>query len=84
MELYGIWNNKKFLKFWFQYQRNTFTNLRIMEMIIQLWILSDDILTPDFFAKLMSNWNFIRRGSLHVEIRFETALTGTVNCICIW
>ncbi|XP_048484162.1 uncharacterized protein F54H12.2-like isoform X3 [Plutella xylostella] len=38
-------------------------------------------LTPDLSANNNSHWNLIRHGSLRLEVRFDTALTSTVNCI---
>lgn len=38
-------------------------------------------LTPDLSANSHSHWNLIKRGSVRLEVRFEKALTKTVNCI---
>ena len=38
-------------------------------------------LTPDFSANSTSHWNFIRQGSMRIEVRFAEALISTVNCI---
>ncbi|XP_012286338.1 uncharacterized protein F54H12.2-like [Orussus abietinus] len=38
-------------------------------------------LTPDLSANENSHWNFIRHGSVRIEVRFENALLSTVNCI---
>lgn len=36
-------------------------------------------LTPDLSANTVSHWNLIRHGSLRVEVRFDAALTETIN-----
>ncbi|XP_070152489.1 uncharacterized protein F54H12.2-like [Polyergus mexicanus] len=38
-------------------------------------------LTPDLSANYAGHWNLVRHGSLRLEVRFEKALTETVNCI---
>lgn len=38
-------------------------------------------LTPDLSANSTAHWNLIRHGSVRIEVRFETALMQTVNCI---
>lgn len=38
-------------------------------------------LTPDLSANTTSHWNLIRHGSVRLEVRFESALTQTVNCM---
>lgn len=38
-------------------------------------------LTPDLSANSNSHWNLIKRGSVHLEVRFDSALTSTLNCI---
>lgn len=38
-------------------------------------------LTPDLSANSNSHWNLIKRGSVRFEVRFENALTTTLNCI---
>lgn len=38
-------------------------------------------LTPDLSASSTAHWNLIRHGSVRLEVRFETALTQTVNCM---
>ncbi|XP_023289846.1 uncharacterized protein F54H12.2-like [Orussus abietinus] len=38
-------------------------------------------LTPDLSANENSHWNLIRHGSVRIEVRFENALSSTVNCI---
>lgn len=38
-------------------------------------------LTPDLSANSSSHWNLIRHGSVRLEVRFETALTKTINCL---
>lgn len=38
-------------------------------------------LTPDLCANSQSHWNLIKHGSVRMEVRFDTALTKTVNCI---
>ncbi|KAL0810436.1 hypothetical protein ABMA28_010575 [Loxostege sticticalis] len=38
-------------------------------------------LTPDLSANSSSHWNLIKHGSIRLEVRFENALTETVNCI---
>lgn len=38
-------------------------------------------LTPDLSANTLSHWNLVRHGSLRIEIRFDTALAETVNCL---
>ena len=38
-------------------------------------------LTPDLSAHCATHWNLVRSGSVRVEIRFETALVSTINCI---
>ncbi|XP_012285478.1 uncharacterized protein F54H12.2-like [Orussus abietinus] len=37
-------------------------------------------LTPDLSANENSHWNLIRHGSVRIEVRFENALSSTVNC----
>lgn len=38
-------------------------------------------LTPDLSASSNSHWNLIKHGSVRLEVRFDTALTTTLNCI---
>lgn len=38
-------------------------------------------LTPDLSASSNSHWNLVRHGSVRLEVRFDTALTTTLNCI---
>ncbi|XP_050457548.1 uncharacterized protein F54H12.2-like [Cataglyphis hispanica] len=38
-------------------------------------------LTPDLSANYAGHWNLVKHGSLRLEVRFEKALTETVNCI---
>lgn len=38
-------------------------------------------LTPDLSANSSAHWNLIRHGSVRLEVRFETPLTKTINCI---
>lgn len=38
-------------------------------------------LTPDLSASSSSHWNLVRHGSVRLEVRFETALTTTLNCV---
>ncbi|KAL6417407.1 hypothetical protein ACFW04_013682 [Cataglyphis niger] len=38
-------------------------------------------LTPDLSANYAGHWNLVEHGSLRLEVRFEKALTETVNCI---
>ena len=38
-------------------------------------------LTPDLSAHCNSHWNFVRSGSVRIEVGFETAPTVTINCI---
>lgn len=38
-------------------------------------------LTPDLSAHCASHWNLVRSGSIRIEVRFEEALTNTVNCV---
>ncbi|XP_039311140.1 uncharacterized protein F54H12.2-like [Solenopsis invicta] len=38
-------------------------------------------LTPDLSANCAGHWNLVKHGSLRLEVRFEKALTATVNCI---
>jgi len=38
-------------------------------------------LTTDLSANTLSHWNLIRQGSLRIEVRFEKALTETINCV---
>ncbi|XP_071582470.1 uncharacterized protein F54H12.2-like [Temnothorax nylanderi] len=38
-------------------------------------------LTPDLSANFAGHWNLVKHGSLRLEVRFEKALTTTVNCI---
>lgn len=38
-------------------------------------------LTPDLSANECSHWNLIRHGSVRLDVRFDDALTETVNCI---
>lgn len=37
--------------------------------------------TPDLSAHSNSHWNLIRRGSVRLEVRFDNALSKTINCI---
>lgn len=38
-------------------------------------------LTPDLSANSNTHWNLVRHGSVRIEVRFNEALTSTVNCI---
>lgn len=38
-------------------------------------------LTPDLSANTLSHWNLVRHGSLRIEVRFDTALVETINCL---
>ncbi|XP_067203273.1 uncharacterized protein F54H12.2-like [Linepithema humile] len=38
-------------------------------------------LTPDLSAHCAGHWNLVKHGSLRLEVKFEKALTATVNCI---
>ncbi|EFN80167.1 Uncharacterized protein F54H12.2, partial [Harpegnathos saltator] len=38
-------------------------------------------LTPDLSANCAGQWNLVKHGSLRMEVRFERALTTTVNCL---
>ncbi|XP_011629840.1 uncharacterized protein F54H12.2-like [Pogonomyrmex barbatus] len=38
-------------------------------------------LTPDLSANCIGHWNLVRHGSLRLEVRFEKAITSTINCI---
>lgn len=38
-------------------------------------------LSPDLSANSHTHWNLIRYGSVRLEVRFESALTSTVNCV---
>lgn len=38
-------------------------------------------LTPDLSANSSNHWNLIKHGSVRLEVRFETALIQTINCI---
>lgn len=38
-------------------------------------------LTPDLSANCAGHWNLVKHGSLRLEVRFEKALTETINCI---
>ncbi|XP_011630458.1 uncharacterized protein F54H12.2-like [Pogonomyrmex barbatus] len=38
-------------------------------------------LTPDLSANCAGHWNLVRHGSLRLEVRFEKAITTTINCI---
>lgn len=38
-------------------------------------------LTPDLSASSNSHWNLVRHGSVRLEVRFDSALTTTLNCI---
>jgi hypothetical protein len=38
-------------------------------------------LTPDLSASSTSHWNLVRHGSVRLEVRFESALTTTINCV---
>ncbi|KAL6419457.1 hypothetical protein ACFW04_011395 [Cataglyphis niger] len=37
--------------------------------------------TPDISANYAGHWNLVKHGSLRLEMRFEKALSETVNCI---
>ncbi|XP_011630928.1 uncharacterized protein F54H12.2-like [Pogonomyrmex barbatus] len=37
--------------------------------------------TPDLSANCARHWNLVRYGSLRLEVRFEKAITTTINCI---
>ena len=38
-------------------------------------------LTPDLSANCAGHWNLVKHGSLRLEVRFEKALSATINCI---
>lgn len=38
-------------------------------------------LTPDLSANSTIHWNLIKHGSVRLEVRFENALSQTINCI---
>lgn len=38
-------------------------------------------LTPDLSAHCAGHWNLVKHGSLRLEVKFERALTTTINCI---
>lgn len=38
-------------------------------------------LTPDLSAHFSSHWSLVRTGSVRIEVRFEQALTETINCV---
>ena len=38
-------------------------------------------LTPDMSAHTAFHWNLVRSGSICIEVRFDNALTSTINCI---
>lgn len=38
-------------------------------------------LTPDLSGASPLHWNLIKTGSLRLEVRFNTALTETINCL---
>lgn len=38
-------------------------------------------LTPDLSASCSTHWNLVRHGSVRIEVRFETSLEKTINCI---
>lgn len=38
-------------------------------------------LTPDMSAGISNFWNVVRTGSIRIEVRFQQALTTTVNCV---
>lgn len=38
-------------------------------------------LTPDLSAHFSSHWNLVKTGSVRIEVRFEEALTETVNAL---
>lgn len=38
-------------------------------------------LTPDLSANSNSHWNLVKHGSVRIEVRFEEALTTTINCV---
>lgn len=38
-------------------------------------------LIPDLSANTLSHWNLVRHGSLRIEVRFDTALVETINCL---
>lgn len=38
-------------------------------------------LTPDLSASATSHWNLVRHGSVRIEVRFESSLSTTINCI---
>ncbi|KYN14630.1 Uncharacterized protein F54H12.2 [Trachymyrmex cornetzi] len=38
-------------------------------------------LTPDLSANCAGHWNLVKHGSLRLEVRFEKALSVTINCI---
>lgn len=38
-------------------------------------------LTPDLSANCPSHWSLVKHGTLRIEVRFDNALTETINCI---
>lgn len=38
-------------------------------------------LTPDLSANSSSHWNLIKHGSVRLEVRFDSTLSQTINCI---
>ncbi|CAK1583616.1 unnamed protein product [Parnassius mnemosyne] len=38
-------------------------------------------LTPDLSANSSTHWNLIKHGSVRIEVRFESSLIQTINCI---
>ena len=38
-------------------------------------------LTPGMSAHTASHWNLVRSGRIRIEVRFDNALTNTINCI---
>ena len=46
-----------------------------------LFLLTPDISDPDLSANCAGHWNLVKHGSLRLEVRFEKALSVTINCI---
>ncbi|XP_014215746.1 uncharacterized protein F54H12.2-like [Copidosoma floridanum] len=38
-------------------------------------------LTPDLSSHIAGLWTLVKNGTVRIEVRFETALTKTINCI---
>ncbi|CAK1598876.1 unnamed protein product [Parnassius mnemosyne] len=45
------------------------------------YCLSAFDLTPDLSANSSTHWNLIKHGSVRIEVRFESSLIQTINCI---